>query len=81
MKYELQKGAHSVYSLYFHLIFVTKYRKKIFDSEISSYFKQVIILLSQPYHVQIVEQEIDLDHIHILFNCSPTINLTKYIVY
>jgi|GEM_PF-3415962 putative transposase len=30
MSYELGKGAHSVYSLYYHFIQVVKYRKKIF---------------------------------------------------
>ena len=28
MSYELDKGAHSVYSLYYHFIQVVKYRKK-----------------------------------------------------
>ncbi|MCW6171231.1 MAG: IS200/IS605 family transposase, partial [Thermoplasmatales archaeon] len=30
MSYELDKGAHSVYSLYYHFIQVVKYRRKVF---------------------------------------------------
>ena len=41
--------------------------------------EQLIITLSKNYKVEIVEQETDFDHIHILFNCAPTINLTKYL--
>ena len=79
MKYDLQTGAHSVYALCFHFIVVAKYRKKIFDPSIAARLKQLVILISQSHKVEIVEQEIDLDHIHILFRCSPTINLPKYI--
>ncbi len=79
MRYDLKKGAHSVYSLYFHLICVTRYRKKILDQPIANRLRQLIITLSKNYGVEIIEQETDLDHIHILFNCTPTINLTTYI--
>ena len=33
MVYDLDKGAHSVYSLYYHFIKVVKYRKKIFVND------------------------------------------------
>ena len=33
MPYELDKGAHSVYSLYYHFIQVVKYRKKVFIND------------------------------------------------
>ena len=79
MRYDLKKGRHSVYSLYFYLIFVTKYRKKIFDQTIADRLKQLIITLSKNYEVEIEEQETDLDHIHVLFNCTPKIKLTQYI--
>ncbi|MFO8017050.1 MAG: IS200/IS605 family transposase, partial [Promethearchaeia archaeon] len=32
MGYELDKGAHSVYSLNYHYICCVKYRRKIFDT-------------------------------------------------
>ena len=31
------------------------------------------------FQVEIIEQETDKDHIHILFKTKPTINMTKYI--
>ncbi len=79
MKYELQKGAHSVSSLYVHFICVMKYRKNVFDPLIANRLKQLVCTISTAYEITIVEQEIDLDHIYILFSCSPTRNLPKYI--
>jgi putative transposase len=79
MKSELQKGAHSVYSLGFHLICVTKYRKKVFHDRIATRLKQLVEIISTTYDVTIIEQEVDLDHIHVLFSCSPRLHLPKYI--
>jgi len=32
MQYKLERGAHSVYTLQYHLVQVVKYRKKVFDN-------------------------------------------------
>ena len=33
---ELDNNAHSAFLLYYHLIMVTKYRRKVFDEQISA---------------------------------------------
>ncbi|MCL5954893.1 MAG: IS200/IS605 family transposase, partial [Candidatus Thermoplasmatota archaeon] len=33
MSHDLDKGAHSVYSLYYHFIQVVKYRRKVFIND------------------------------------------------
>ncbi|MCF7927172.1 MAG: transposase, partial [Candidatus Izimaplasma sp.] len=37
---EFDNNNHSVFKLYFHLIFVTKYRRKVLDDEILEYMKE-----------------------------------------
>ena len=66
-------------SLNYHLIFCTKYRRKVLTEEISIRLKDIIIGISKDFQVKIIEQETDKDHIHILFKTKPTINMTKYI--
>ncbi len=41
MKYIIKKGRHSTYLLQAHLIFVTKFRKKVFTNEYLNYIKDV----------------------------------------
>lgn len=77
MKYQLQKGSHSVFSLHFHLIFVVKYRKKVLTGQISTRLKELVVEISTSFDVEIIEQETDRDHV--LFFCTPKINLTQYI--
>jgi len=80
MKYKLDRGAHSVYSLHYHLIFVVKYRRKVFTSnEIIDFLKQKIHEISETFEVEILAIECDVDHVHILFKAKPTLNIPKYI--
>jgi len=80
MKYKLDRGAHSVYSLHYHLIFVVKYRRKVFTSnEIIDFLKQKIHEISETFEVEVLAIECDADHVHILFKAKPTLNIPKYI--
>lgn len=61
---------HSKHLLMCHLIFVCKYRKKLLI-HLGNYIKQEIQNIASHYGWQIIEQEIDKDHIHILIRYSP----------
>lgn len=41
--------------------------------------KDIVIGLSKDFSVTVIEHETDKDHIHILFETKPIINMTKYI--
>jgi len=76
----LNKKNSKVYKLMYHLIIVVKYRKHIFNNNIIiNDIKEKIRQISIDFNVKIIEQEIDKDHIHILLETEPTLNLTKYI--
>lgn len=61
---------HSKHLLVCHLIFVCKYRKKLL-LKIGDDIKTEIESIANHYGWQIIEQEIDKDHIHILIRYSP----------
>lgn len=48
-------------------------------AEIATRLKQLVVTLSTACYVTIIDQELDQDPIHILFSCSPTLNLPKSI--
>ncbi|MDF2957810.1 MAG: REP element-mobilizing transposase RayT [Candidatus Alkanophagales archaeon MCA70_species_1] len=79
MKYKLDRGAHSVYSLHYHLIFVVKYRRKVLNHEIIDFLKQKIHEISETFKVEVLAIECDVDHVRILFKAKPTLNIPKYI--
>nr|MDO8114060.1 transposase [Candidatus Sigynarchaeota archaeon] len=65
MRYELDKGGHSVYTLAYHHVCCVKYRGKIFDSEdIIGRLKEINIEMSKKFNVEVLDQETDFDHLH-----------------
>ena len=79
MKYKLDKGCHSTYSIQFHYVCCVKYRQKVLTEQVSEYLKEVNQSIAEKFEINIVEQETDKDHIHILFTSKPQIQVSKFI--
>jgi len=79
MKYKLDKGNHSVYSLQFHYVACIKYRQKVLIGSIPDRLKAINIDVAKAFGVEIIEQETSIDHIHILFSSKPQIQLSKFV--
>ena len=80
MEYKLDKGAHSVYALQYHLVQVVKYRREVFiNDDIVDFLKQKTKEISSTFEVEIINQECDKDHVHIIFKAKPTLNIPKYL--
>lgn len=75
----LDSNNHSVFLLYYHLILVVKYRRNVFDDDMSNYAKDMFIRLSESYNITLVEWNHDNDHVHILFKAHPNTEITKFI--
>lgn len=76
---ELDTNAHSVFSLYYHLILVTKFRKKVFDDEVSNRARELFEAIAPNYKIEVLEWNHDQDHIHVLFKAQPKTELSKFI--
>ena len=80
MKYKLDRSAHSVYSLHYHLVVVIKYRSKaLYDEVIRERLKLIIMGLADELGIEILAQEPSEDHLHILFTATPTTNLSNVV--
>ena len=76
--YDLDTSAHAVFSLYYNIIFVTKYRRKAMHSEtIRERLKQIMYDLAPGLKIQIVSQEPADDHIHLLIRGTPSTDLVQ----
>ncbi|WIG34253.1 IS200/IS605 family transposase [Bacillus toyonensis] len=75
----LDSNNHSVFLLYYHLVLVVKYRRNVFDDDMSDYAKDMFVRLSENYNITLVEWNHDVDHVHILFKAHPNTEMTKFI--
>ena len=68
----LRRSAHTVYKTQYHVVFVTKYRRKILTRGVSTYLKVVFeeIRKFRP-EVELMEVGIDRDHVHMHLVIPP----------
>ncbi len=76
---KLDDNNHSVFLMYYHLVLVVKYRRKVIDKDISKRLKEIFEYIAPNYNITIVEWNDDIDHVHILFKGHPNTELTKFI--
>ena len=76
---ELDSNAHSVFLLYYHLVLVVKYRRKVFDEDISGRAKEIFKYIAPKYNITLQEWNHDKDHVHILFKAHPKSEISKFI--
>ncbi|MDX1788277.1 MAG: IS200/IS605 family transposase [Psychrobacter sp.] len=75
----LDTNSHSVFSLHYHLILVTKYRRQVFDDEVSDRAKAIFERIAPDYKIEIIEWNHDKDHVHVLFKAHPKTEISKFI--
>ena len=77
---ELKRNSNAVYLLNYHLILITKYRKKVFtNDEIIERTKEIMRNMASDFDVDIINQECGEDHIHLILSTKPTVELTKLV--
>lgn len=76
---ELDGNNHSVFSMYYHLVLVIKYRRKVITPSVSDYAKDMFLRISTNYNIALIEWNEERDHIHILFKAQPNTELSKFI--
>lgn len=76
---ELDNNNHSVFLMYYHLVFVIKYRRKVITDKISNRLKEIFEYIAPNYNIALQEWNHDKDHVHILLKAQPNSELSKFI--
>ena len=76
---ELDNNNHSVFLMYYHLVFVIKYRREVITDKISNRLKEIFEYIAPNYNIALQEWNHDKDHVQILFKAQPNSELSKFI--
>ena len=76
---KLDNNNHSVFSMYYHLVLVTKYRRKVINDTISKRLREIFDYIAVNYNISVVEWNDNQDYVHILFKAQPNSELSKFI--
>ncbi len=63
--------SHTTWNCKYHIVFASKYRRKIIYSELKQDIANILSMLCKHKEVNIVEAEICLDHVHMLVEIPP----------
>jgi putative transposase len=64
----MNKSAHSIHTLTYHLIFCTKYRRTVLTRQIGDRVKEICQDIANEHKFTIVAIETDTDHAHDIWN-------------
>jgi len=73
------KGFRSVYTLTAHIVFVTKYRKKVINKSIHERLGTIFSETCSKWETTLLEFNGEDDHIHLLVRYHPQLQLSKFI--
>jgi ISSoc3, orfA transposase len=76
---DLRRGRHVVFNLHVHLVFVAKYRRKVFTKEILDDMRQIFESVCADFEAQLVEFDGENDHVHLLVNYPPKVSISKLV--
>ncbi len=79
MTRQFKKLAHSLYECKYHVVFCPKYRYKILQNEVAKYVDQQIYrLCSQKDGVEMIELDVQKDHVHLVVSIPPKYAVSKF---
>ena len=82
MSSRFKKLSHTLYECKYHIVFCPKYRFRIFKDEISEYSKQQIYILCRyKESVEIMELNVQADHIHLVMSIAPKYSVSSLMGY
>ena len=73
------RNQHSVYLLYYHLILVIKYRRKVLDDAVSLRAKEIFSYIAPSYGITLEEWNHEEDHVHVMFRAKPATEISRFI--
>lgn len=82
MTRQFKKLSHSLYECKYHVVFCPKYRYKILKDEVADFVTQQIYrLCDQKDGVEVMELNIQQDHVHLVVSIPPKYVVSKFMGY
>ncbi len=74
--YKYHKRRHSVTCLVVHLVFTTKYRRKLFDGYMIEQLQEIFESACEKLECELLEMDGEQDHVHLLVSYPPKLAIS-----
>ena len=78
-KQDIRRGRHCVFAMHVHLIFVTKYRRDVFDDDALNRLGQHFDRVLKDFGATLIEFNGERDHVHLLAEYPPSISVSALV--
>ena len=76
-----RKTSHTVYDIKYHIVWITKYRKRILTGELAKRVRELIREVCKTNEVEIIKGHVSADHVHLFVSVPPHISVSKLMQY
>lgn len=77
--FDIPQRSVSYYALADHLVFVTKYRLRVFDQDAIEKLRSYFASMCADFDVELVDIEGESDHVHVLVNCPQKLAVSSLV--
>ena len=78
-KFSLRTGRSCIFKNFIHLVFVTKYRRGVFDNEILERLHEIFKETCEQMGAELIEFGGEDDHVHLMVSCPPKLAVSNLV--
>ena len=76
---DIRRGRHCVFQMHVHLVFVTKYRRAVFDADAIATLRAIFAKVCTDFQAELVEMDGEHDHVHLLVAYPPKVAVSALV--
>jgi REP-associated tyrosine transposase len=74
---QYRHGAHTVYEIHLHLVWITKYRRPVLTGEVGLRVRDLIREICGQHDAQILKGHVSKDHVHLFVSVPPQVTISR----
>ena len=76
-----RKTSHTTYDCKYHIVWITKYRKRVLRGIVGSRVRELIRGVCKRHDVEIIRGHVSSDHVHLFVSVPPHLAISKLVQY
>jgi putative transposase len=74
---EYRRGAHTIFEIHLHLVWVTKYRRPALAGDVAVRVRDLIRDICGQHEVKIMKGHVAKDHVHLFLSIPPQVTISR----
>jgi len=76
---DYKRGSHTIFSIHLHIVWVTKYRRKILRGDIANRVRDIIREECRKKKVDILKGHVSSNHVHVMVSIPPQVAVSRLV--